>query len=127
LGFAETYNCAQVLLGSIKAPPASAVLSDADPDELKLLMERRANSTAVVLLRISLTKEISVGQLYICKTPERPSGSARKAWLNLHKMFHPVRKERMHELKNEFIMCIIHRDDTNPAVGVHNSTKYVRN
>jgi hypothetical protein len=52
LGFAETYNCAQALLGTITVPPASAVLSDADPDEQKLLQGRRANSTAMVLLSI---------------------------------------------------------------------------
>jgi hypothetical protein len=37
LGFAETYNCAQAFLGTITVPPALAVLSDADPDEHKLL------------------------------------------------------------------------------------------
>jgi hypothetical protein len=52
LGFADTYNCAQALLGTITVPPASAVLSDADPDEHKLLQGRRANSTAMVLLRV---------------------------------------------------------------------------
>jgi hypothetical protein len=69
LGFAETYNCAQALLGTITVPPASAVLSDADPDEHKLLQGRRANSTAMVLLRISLTDDISVDQIYTSRTP----------------------------------------------------------
>jgi hypothetical protein len=63
LGFAETYNCAQALLGTITVPPALDVLSDADPDEHKLLQGRRANSTAMVLLRISLTDDISVDQI----------------------------------------------------------------
>jgi hypothetical protein len=58
LGFAETYNCAQALLGTITVPPASAVISDADPDEHKLLQGRRANTTAMFLLRISLTDDI---------------------------------------------------------------------
>jgi hypothetical protein len=49
LGFAETYNCTQALLGTITVPSASAVLSDADPDEHKLLQVRRAYSTAKVL------------------------------------------------------------------------------
>jgi hypothetical protein len=62
-GFAETYNCAQALLSTITVTPASAVLIDADPDEHKLLQGRRANSTAMVLLRISLTDDISVDQI----------------------------------------------------------------
>jgi hypothetical protein len=48
LGFAESYRCAQALLGSITVPPASDVLSNAIPDEHKLLQGRRANSTAMV-------------------------------------------------------------------------------
>jgi hypothetical protein len=43
LGFAEAYNCDQALLGTITVPPASAVLSDADPVEHKLLQGRKAN------------------------------------------------------------------------------------
>jgi hypothetical protein len=78
LGFAETYNFAQALLVTITVPPASAVLSDADPDEHKLLQVRRANSTAMALLRISLTDDISVDQIYTSRTPELPQGSARK-------------------------------------------------
>jgi hypothetical protein len=38
LGFTETYDCAQALLGTFEVPPA--VLSDADPDENYLLMGR---------------------------------------------------------------------------------------
>jgi hypothetical protein len=110
LGFAETCNC------GISVPPASAFISAADPAEHKLLQGRRATSTAMVLLRISLTDYISLDQLYTCKTPEIPTGSARKACLNLHKMFYPVSTKRMHELKNEFTMCILHRDDKIPSI-----------
>jgi hypothetical protein len=116
LGFAETYSCAQALLGTITVPPASAVLSDADPDAHKLLQGRRANSTAMDLLRISLTDDIRVDQIYTSRIPELPQGSARKVWLNLHKMFYPVRTEKMHELKNEFTMCTLTRENTNPAI-----------
>jgi hypothetical protein len=116
VGFAETYNCAQALLGTITVPPASAVLSNADPDKHKLLQGRRANSTAMVFLCISLTDYISVDPIYTCKTQELPSGFANIAWLNLHKMFYRVSTERMHELKNEFTMSIFHRYDTNPAI-----------
>jgi len=116
LGFAETYNCAQALLGTITVPPASDVLSDSIPAAHKLLQGRRANSTAMVLLRISLTDDISVDQIYTSRTPELPQGSARKLWLNLHKMFYPVSTEKMHELKNEFTMCTLTRDDHNPAI-----------
>jgi hypothetical protein len=48
LGSAETSNYSQALLGT---PPASAVLRDSDTDEHKLIQGRRANSTAMVLLR----------------------------------------------------------------------------
>jgi hypothetical protein len=101
LGFAETYNSAQALLGTITVPPVTAVLSDADPDKHKLLQGRRANSTAMVLLRISLTNDISLDQIYTSRTPELPRGSAGKVWLNLHKLFYPVSTENIHELKNE--------------------------
>jgi hypothetical protein len=80
LGFPETYNCAQGLLGTNTVPPASAFLSDADPDEHKLLQGRRATSTAMVLLCISLIDDIIVDQIYTRITPELPQGSARKAW-----------------------------------------------
>jgi hypothetical protein len=30
--------------------------------------------------------------------------------------FYLVSTERMHELKNEFTMCILHSDDNNPAI-----------
>jgi hypothetical protein len=102
-------------LGTITVPPASAVCIDPDPDEHKLLQGRRANSTAMVLLCISLTDEISVDQSYTSRTPELLQGSARRDWLNLHKMFYPVSTEKMHELKNDFTMCKLTRDDTNPA------------
>jgi hypothetical protein len=73
--------------GTITVPPASAVFYDAYPDEHKLLQGRRANSTAMVLLRISLTDDTSVDPIYTRRTPELPQGSAREVWLNLHKMF----------------------------------------
>jgi hypothetical protein len=116
LGFAETYNCAQTLLGTITVPPASAVLSDEDPDEHKLLEGRIANSIAMVLLRISLTDDISVDHIYTSRTPELPQGSARKVCLNLHKISYPVSTEKMHERKNEFTMCTLTREDTNPDI-----------
>jgi hypothetical protein len=31
-------------------------------------------------------------------------------------MFYPVSIEKMHELKNQFTMCTLTRDDTNPAI-----------
>jgi hypothetical protein len=98
LDFAETYNCAQTLLVTITVPPASAVISDADPDEHKLLQGRRANSKAMVLLHISLTADISVEQFHTMIAPDLPQGSASKFWLNLHKMFYTVSTEKMHEL-----------------------------
>jgi hypothetical protein len=65
-------------LGTIKVPPASNVLSDAAADEHKLFQGRRANSKEIVILRISLTDDISVDQIYTSRTPELPQGSARK-------------------------------------------------
>jgi hypothetical protein len=70
LGFSETYNCTQAHLGTITFLAASAVLSDADPYEHKLFQGRRASSTAMVLLRISLTDDIIVDQIYTSRTPE---------------------------------------------------------
>jgi hypothetical protein len=67
----------------------------------------------MVLFRISLTDDISVDQIYTSRTPELLQGSARKVWLNLQKMFYPVSTEKIHELKNEFTMCTLTRDDTN--------------
>jgi hypothetical protein len=68
------------------------------------------------LFCISLTDDKVVYQNYTSRTPEIPSGSARKAWLNLHKMFYPFSKERIHELRNKFTICTLNRDGRNPAI-----------
>jgi hypothetical protein len=41
LGFSETNNYEQALLGTITVPPSSAVLIDTDPAEKKLFMGRK--------------------------------------------------------------------------------------
>jgi hypothetical protein len=55
LGFAETYNCKQALLGTLTVPASTDVVDPTDADEKKLFLARRANITAMCLLRISLT------------------------------------------------------------------------
>jgi hypothetical protein len=35
---------------------------------------------------------------------------------SLHKILYPVSSEKLHELKNEFTMCTLTREDTNPAI-----------
>jgi hypothetical protein len=74
LGFGETYNCEQALLGQLKVPAYYDVLDPTTDKEL--LLVRRANSTAK---RISLTDKISQSALYNSKTKELPLGSAAKA------------------------------------------------
>jgi hypothetical protein len=74
LGFAETYNCEESLLGTITVPQANAVLSEVDPAHKKMLIGCMANSTAMVLLRICLIGDISVGVIYTSCTPEKPLG-----------------------------------------------------
>jgi hypothetical protein len=81
LGFAETYNCEQALLEKLTVPASTDVLDPTTDKEL--LVARRANSTAMCLLRISLTDKISQCALYNSKTKEFPLGSAAKAWTNL--------------------------------------------
>jgi hypothetical protein len=80
LGNAEIYNCEQSLLGTIIVPPSYSVLSDTDPAEEKFLIGRKANSTPMVLHRISLTDDISVDKIFTSRSPELPSGCARNAW-----------------------------------------------
>jgi hypothetical protein len=81
LGFAETYNCEQALLGTLKVPASTDILdSTKDADKVKLAA-RSANSTAMCLLRISLTDKVSQSARYNSKFP---LGSASKAWKNLY-------------------------------------------
>jgi hypothetical protein len=64
LGFAEKYNCGQALLGALKVPESTEKLdSTKDPDKDELAA-RSANSTAMCLLRISLTDKVSQSALY---------------------------------------------------------------
>jgi hypothetical protein len=112
LGSAETYICEQALLGTISVPTSSAALSDADPADKKLIMGRNANSTAMVLLRISLTDGIRVDQIYTSRRPKLTWVCGKKDWLNLNKMFYPISTENM---KNELSMCNLNRHDTNRA------------
>jgi hypothetical protein len=102
LGFAETYSCEQALLGTLKVPASTEKLGstkDADKDKLAA---RRANSTAMCLLRKSITDKISQSALYNSKTTDLPLGCASKAWKNLYKLNYPVHVNKMKELKKEF-------------------------
>jgi hypothetical protein len=76
--FAETYNFEQAVIGTIIGTSSSSVLSDTYLDVKKLLLGRKADITALVLLRISLTDDISVDQIYTSRAPELSSGCAIK-------------------------------------------------
>jgi hypothetical protein len=114
LGFAETYNCEQALLGTLKVPASTDVLeSTKDADKIKLAA-RRSNSTAICPLRISLTDKVSQSALYNSKTTDLPLGSAAKAWKNLYKLYCPVNVNKMNELRKKFASSTLYKDDTNP-------------
>jgi hypothetical protein len=103
------------LLGTLAVPPVTLLNLDAnDPLDKILLSARKANSTAICLLRISLTDKISQSALYNSKTTELPGGSAQKVWENLHKLFYLININKMNELKGEFVRNTLYKDDKNP-------------
>jgi hypothetical protein len=71
--------------------------------------------------------QMTLDHIYKPRTPELPSGCARKAWLNLHKKFYPIGAEMIHELKNEFNMLILNRHDKNPAIRLAQLNKIRQN
>jgi hypothetical protein len=113
LGFVETNNCEQALLGTLTVPTSTDVLDPNDADEKKLLLARSANSTAMCLLRISLTDKISQSELFNSKTKELPLGCAKKAWTNLYTLYYPVNVNKMNELKKDFARSTLYKDDKN--------------
>jgi hypothetical protein len=114
LGFAETYNCEQALFGTLTVPASTDVLDLTNADEKKLLLARRANSTAMCLLRISLTDKISQSALYNSKTKELFLGCAKKAWTNLYTLYYQVNVNKMNELKKDIARSTLYKDDKNP-------------
>jgi hypothetical protein len=86
IGFAETYNCEQALLGTLKVPASPHKLDATKDADKEMLAARRANSTAMCLLRISLTDKVSQSSLYNSKTSALPLGSDAKAWKNFYKL-----------------------------------------
>jgi hypothetical protein len=85
-----------------------------DPLDKILLAARKANSTAMCLLHISLTDTISQSALYNSKTKEIPGASAQNAWEYLHKLFYPININKMNELKGEFVRCTLTKYYINP-------------
>jgi hypothetical protein len=81
LGLAETYIFEQALIGTLTVPASNDVLDPTQDADKILLAARRANSTAMCLLRISLMYKVSQSALYNSKTPNSPLGSAAKAWI----------------------------------------------
>jgi hypothetical protein len=79
LGFAETYNCEQALLGTLTVPASTDKLDSTKDAAKEKLAARRANSTAMCFLRISLTDKVSQSAFYNSKTTDIPLGSADKA------------------------------------------------
>jgi hypothetical protein len=78
LGFAETYDSDQALLGNLIVPAASMALDPTTAAHKKLLDARKANSTAMCLLRISLSDKISQSALYNSKTTDLLEVQLRK-------------------------------------------------
>jgi hypothetical protein len=114
LGFAETHSFDQDLLGNLTVPPIQLLnLGANNPLDKILLNARKANSTAMCLLRISLTDKISQRALYKSNTTDLPGGSAQKAWKNLHKLFYPININKMNELKGAFFRSTLLKDDMN--------------
>jgi hypothetical protein len=76
LGLEETYGCDQAFIGKLTVPPVTLINLDAiDPLDKILLPARKANSTAMCLLSISLTDKISQSALYNSKTTRLPESS----------------------------------------------------
>jgi hypothetical protein len=109
LGITETYGCDQALLGTLAVPPVTLVNLDPKVPLDKILLS--ANSTAMCLLRISVTDKISQSALYNSKTPR---GSAQQACDNLHKLFYPINISKMNKLKGDFVRSTLFKDDMNP-------------
>jgi hypothetical protein len=78
------------------------------------LFARLANSTAMCLLRISLTDKDSQSALYCSKTTDLSLGSAAKAWKNFYKIYYPDHVDKINELKKEFARSTLYKDDINP-------------
>jgi hypothetical protein len=95
-------------------PASTDVLDPTKADEKELLVSRRANSTAMCLLRISLTDKTSQSALYNSKTKEFPLGSTAKAWTNLYTLYYPVNVNKMNKLKKDFSRSALYNDDKNP-------------
>jgi hypothetical protein len=114
IGFAETFNCEQALLGTLTVPSSTDKLDTTKDPDKELLAARHAYSLAMYLLRISLTDKVSQSALYNSKTTALPLGSAAKAWKNLYKIYYPVNVNKMNELKKEFARSTLYKDDTNP-------------
>jgi hypothetical protein len=105
----------QAMLGTLAVPPVLLVNLDANnPLDKILLSARKANSTAMCLLRISLTDNIRLSALYNSKTTELPGGSAQKAWDNLLKLFYPININKMNQLKGDFVRSTLYKDGMNP-------------
>jgi hypothetical protein len=102
------------LLGKLVVPAASMALDSTTAAHKKLLDARKADSTAMCLLRILLTDKISQSALYNSNTTELPGGSAEKAWDNLHKLFYHININKMNELKGEIVISTLYKDDINP-------------
>jgi hypothetical protein len=102
------------LLGTLTVP-ASTVKHDSTkyPDK-EQLAARRANSTAMCLLRFSFTDKVSQSALYNAKTTHLPLGSASKVWKNLYKLYYPVNFNKMNYLKMKFVRSTLYKDDRNP-------------
>jgi Zinc knuckle len=56
---------------------------------------------------------VSYNAVYSAITPDLPDGDARKAWLNLEKIFKPVSNASKHEKEQKFNQCALTKEDKN--------------
>jgi hypothetical protein len=79
LVFAEKYNFEQALLGTLTFPASTENVDSTKVADKDKLTARGSNITAMCLLRISLTDNVSRSALYNAKPTYLPLGNASKA------------------------------------------------
>jgi hypothetical protein len=114
LSYCEVQGCKKVLLGLEIPPNSSARIDETIPAGVEQMRIRKANSTAMTLLNLSLTDMVSVNAVYNSKTPGLPDGNAAIAWHNLKEIYSPTSISRKNELIQEFNTCCLIKEEMNP-------------
>ena len=79
LSYCSVQGCKDVLLGVDIPPNASVNIDETTVAGKEDLRKRKANSTAMTLLNLSLTDMVSVNAVYNSRTPGQPDGNAKIA------------------------------------------------